>query len=314
MSRVESEVRRQMTQFNGPGLVAVSGGADSVALLLAMKTVCQTSVTAVHVNYKMRGDESDGDEDFVHRLTETLQIECVSKTLPIVSNSQIEENARRLRYDWFRDLAAERNCKWIALGHTADDQIETVLYRFMRGTGLKGLMGIPYQRFLSPEISIVRPFLHLRRKDILEYLDSRSQKFRSDSSNSSMRFTRNQIRHELIPVLHRLNPQFDVSILRLAEQTSEFQSFLEEQIQDFAQRVVLPPAGEMQILDANLLSETSSYLVRSFFRYFWQQQSWPQKEMTAEHWQRLGTLQSGDFPGGVSVRRVGKVVQISRKS
>src|SRR5262249_54909010 len=133
-----------------------------------------------------------------------------------------EAHARRQRYDWLTKVAAESGIPWIATGHTADDQAETVLFRLLRGTGLDGLRGIAPIRALAGEVRVVRPLLSATRQDVLDYLAGLGQDYRTDESNADRRFTRNRIRHELLPLLARAyNPRVREVLCRLASQAAE---------------------------------------------------------------------------------------------
>jgi tRNA(Ile)-lysidine synthase len=125
-------------------VVAVSGGADSVALLRALRA-CGVPPTVAHVNHKLRGGDSDADEAFVRELCDSLGVPCVVKAADVAAlatGANLEATARRVRYDFFAEVATEAGAAWVATAHTADDQAETVLHRLMRGTGLQGLRGI----------------------------------------------------------------------------------------------------------------------------------------------------------------------------
>src|SRR5436189_3233901 len=115
--------------------------------------------------------------------------------------ANLEAVGRRVRYDFLASVARETGAAWVATGHTADDQAETVLHRLLRGTGLKGLAGIPARRALAPGVDVVRPLLKVRRAEVLAFLQETGQRFRQDTSNVDPRFTRNRIRHELLPSL-----------------------------------------------------------------------------------------------------------------
>lgn len=315
MSRVEDEVRRKMGKMDCPGLVAVSGGSDSVALLHALVATCLMPITVVHVNHKLRGEESDEDEAFVIELADTFGVPISLNSLPIPEGTNIESTARDLRYAWFRDLAVANNCGWIATGHTADDQVETVLHRIIRGTGLVGLVGMGDQRAVgfNPTVLLLRPLLNLRRQELVEYLHNLNQPFRTDSSNANPQFTRNRIRNEVLPLLREINPRVDEALLRLARQANEREAWISSQVTALLSKAVKPPAGDVYILDAEPLEQAESLLVREMFRTVWQSLGWPMGEMSAEHWERLAKGDTGDYPGGISVRRVGKVVQLLRK-
>jgi len=188
-------------------LAAVSGGPDSVALLrllLALADACGFTVAGVaHLNHRLRGAESDGDEAFCRALARAhgLAFSCGRRdvaALARATHASLETAARRARYAFLEQAAARLKAGVIATGHTRDDQAETFLLRLLRGAGASGLAGIPPKR--GP---IVRPLLDVRRAEILAYLARLRQPFRTDSSNQDRAIPRNWVRHELIPMLAR---------------------------------------------------------------------------------------------------------------
>ena len=189
-------------------LVAVSGGPDSVALLSLLNSlapVWNLSLTVVHVNYGLRGAESDGDASFVAALCRRFKLPCLIRSLAIppaeVGRSlSLQACARDVRYQLFRELVDELGIDRVALGHTADDQAETVLLRMLRGAGLRGLTGMPHIR----EGLFVRPLLGVTRCEILSYLETMELSYRTDSSNAKSIYLRNRVRHELLPVMQSM--------------------------------------------------------------------------------------------------------------
>ncbi|MBP5393140.1 MAG: tRNA lysidine(34) synthetase TilS [Bacteroidaceae bacterium] len=186
-------------------LIALSGGADSTALLLVMKELGYT-LQALHCNFHLRGDESDRDQHFVEELCKEqnvplsvrhFQTEEVAKERGI----SIEMAARDLRYDWFREEMKARKAFCIAVAHHRDDQAETMLLNLLRGTGLRGLAGMQ-----AKHEGIIRPLLCLSRAEILQYLESRGQSFVTDSTNSERTYLRNHLRLDVIPLLQSINP------------------------------------------------------------------------------------------------------------
>jgi tRNA(Ile)-lysidine synthetase-like protein len=194
--------------------VAVSGGADSVALLcllLELRAELGIVLSVAHVNHKLRGEESEEDQRFVAQLAEGhgLELHMCCAPVPVRPNgktgSGIEAEARRLRYDFFRELAREGRVTKIATAHTLDDQAETVLLRIFRGTGIRGLSGI-HPRIIFEEQGrtfgeVVRPLLDFRRASLQELLRERDQGWREDSSNRDTAFLRNRLRHRLLPLI-----------------------------------------------------------------------------------------------------------------
>ena len=186
-------------------LVALSGGADSTALLLIMKELGYR-LRALHCNFHLRGGESNRDQAFVEELCRKydvplsvrhFQTEEVAKERGI----SIEMAARELRYDWFREVMKNTKASCIAIAHHCDDQAETLLLNMLRGTGLRGLAGMQ-----AKHDGIIRPLLCLSRKEILEYLESRGQSYVTDSTNSEYTCLRNRIRLDVIPLLRSINP------------------------------------------------------------------------------------------------------------
>src|SRR5262249_46014861 len=191
-------------------VVAVSGGPDSVALVRALAAARgrhdPPPLILAHLNHQLRGPESDADEGFVAGLHAAL----VAAGVPALDlcrgrrdvgaeararGGNLEAVARRLRYRWRAGVARERGARWVATGHTANDQAETVLHRLLRGTGLQGLRGIAARRELEPGVGVVRPLLRATRADVLAYLGGLGQPYRHDSSNEDRRQTRNRIPH-----------------------------------------------------------------------------------------------------------------------
>lgn len=192
--------------------VAVSGGADSVYLLHHLRAQ-NLPLTVLHINHKLRGPESDADECFVRDLALALNLPFLTHTAPI-THGNIEQEAREARNRWFQTLVYDRVVDRIALGHTQSDQAETVLFRFLRGSGTAGLAAI------CPETAsgLFRPLLHLTREQIRASLEGRNISWRDDSSNGSTQFARNRIRHSLLPQLTReWNPSLTQTLAQTAD-------------------------------------------------------------------------------------------------
>jgi tRNA(Ile)-lysidine synthase len=311
----------------GPGVVAVSGGPDSVALLRALHTVLGPAPLVVaHLNHQLRGSESDADEAFVAALHAHLAEAGAALTfrcerIDVAARAReergnLEDVARRVRYGWLAEVARVAGARWVATGHTADDQAETVLHRLLRGTGLKGLGGIPVRRELAPNIEVVRPLLRVTRDEVLAYLEAEGQDSRRDASNADLRLTRNRIRHDLLPHLaRRYNPAVVAVLCRLAEQAAEVQAREEAAALALLSESELPPAGAVRVLNQARLSATSRHLVREALRLLWRREGWPDGGAGFDAWERaaavaLGEVVAVDLPGGVRVRRKGRVVQV----
>ncbi len=186
-------------------LIAVSGGRDSIVLLMLLKNL-KYNIEVAHCNYQLRGNESDADEAFVKGLCEKLKVPFHSKKFRTSESAReegvsIQMKARELRYAWFNELVDQFSLTKITTAHHLDDQLETILINLTRGTGLKGLRGMKSKRD-----NIVRPLLCVSRDDINDFIYAHHIPFREDSSNASGKYFRNKIRHEVIPVLKEINP------------------------------------------------------------------------------------------------------------
>ncbi len=225
--------------------VAVSGGADSVALLrllLDLRTELGLVLSVVHFNHKIRGCEADADERFVAELAEAhrLDFHRSAADTPAYGDKQrlsLEAAGRELRYRYFGELLVAGTLTSVATAHTLDDQAETVLLRVMRGSGTRGLAGIypqlPFANFQSPEQQgrIVRPLLKVRRKHLREYLATLGQPWREDASNLDVKHTRNRLRHGLLPIIEReFNPSIAQVLADMAEVARDEEKFWQAEV------------------------------------------------------------------------------------
>jgi len=192
-------------------ILGISGGADS-ACLMHILLALNYSFELAHCNFNLRAEESDADEVFVKELAKKYQLEIHIKqfdTLEYASKNKISTQmaARDLRYAWFDDLLNKTNSKYIAIAHHENDDVETFFINLVRGSGLKGLLGIK-----EKNNAVVRPLLSVSRLDIEQYLNEKGLLFREDSSNASLKYLRNKIRHELMPLLTEMNPSIQDTI------------------------------------------------------------------------------------------------------
>lgn len=206
-------------------IVGLSGGADSVALLLGLLEVGQ-AVEAVHCNFHLRSAESDADEVFVRELCAQLGValHCVDfDTLGYARRHKvsIEMAARELRYDYFERLRLERGADTIAVAHHRDDNVETLLLNLVRGSGLRGLCGMRMRNGY-----VVRPMLNIPRREVERYLAERNQPYRTDSTNADTRYRRNKVRHELLSLLRELNPNIEATLEATMQRLMEAESRL----------------------------------------------------------------------------------------
>jgi tRNA(Ile)-lysidine synthase len=321
----------QLDRLSDGVVVAVSGGPDSMALahlLLSLRSQFPMGrLVIAHLNHRLRGCESDADEAFVRQwygsqaptAEASLQLQCDSKDVAAMASSEhanLEALGRRVRYEWLVSVARPENIRYVATGHTASDQAETVLHRLIRGSGLKGLRGIPARRPLAPDVEVIRPLLCVTRNEVVAYLEEHGQTFREDSSNRNLQNTRNRIRHELLPYLAT---QFNPSIVKVLCQLSEQADRVNQQHQARASallaEVELTPAGSNLVFNRQRLANCPRPLIREAFRLAWSRQGWPEQLMGFAEWDRLAAVAIGeliavDLPGGFRARARERVVQV----
>ncbi len=315
-------------------LVAISGGADSVALLRALVAVRRPQgepLLAAHFNHQLRGEESLADERFVVALCRQLDVPCeVGRASPETSIAQtgdgLEAAARSARYDFLLQTAARLGARYVVTAHTADDQAETILHRIARGTGLAGLAGMNRTRPLAQGITLLRPLLGFRRAELLDYLTKLGQSYRSDASNEDVRFTRNRLRHELLPELARLvNPGVVEAIVRLGTLAAEAQTVIDAAVAELEARAVRYESSGVVRVDAALLSSQLPYTVRELLIAVWRHQQWPMQAMGFAEWDLLGQMLAAQpnapaaafrkrlFPGGVMAESRGGLLRLERE-
>lgn len=285
-------------------LVAVSGGPDSVALLRGLQRVSHQKegrLIAVHFNHGLRGLESDGDQQFVEQLCQRLQVACDVGHAPserLAPEQGVEEEARRHRYRFLSEASRRWGARYIAMAHNADDQAETILHHIVRGTGLAGLVGIPPTRPLSEMTTLVRPLLFVGHSAIKDYLRGLGQPYRQDSSNKHLGFTRNRIRHQLLPLLRdQFNPRIAPSLVRLGNLAREAQGIIEAAIEPIWQQAVLRRTADRVELARDVLLHPSPFLLRELLVQVWKAQQWPRQEMDERQWSRLSAFIRDESPG-----------------
>lgn len=240
-------------------LVAISGGRDSVLLLILLKQLGY-KVSAAHCNFGLRADESDGDADFVEALCKDLVIPFFSKEFGIQelvnkTGDSTQMVARKERYAWFAQLCSHHNIQKIATAHHLDDALETILINLTRGTGLKGLRGIEAQRD-----NIIRPLLCLTRAEINDYVFNQKIGFREDSSNASKKYFRNKIRHEVIPVLRELNPAIFQSVAKTQSRLKRVENYWQNGYDNWLLKI--KKEAIFFIADADLKNENQSFVAQ----------------------------------------------------
>ncbi len=218
-------------------LLAVSGGMDSVVLAHLLHQLGQPFAIA-HVNFGLRGAESEGDEAFVRQLALALGVACHVQQLAAAQLAKTEKislqmAARQLRYAWFEQVRQAQGCARIVTAHHQNDELETVLYHWTKGTGLAGLHGIrPLNGYLA------RPLICLTRAEIAQYADEQALVWREDSSNASDKYARNLIRHRVVPVLRQLNPQLEKTFGQSIEKIAAVERVFALAVQEFRAQVL----------------------------------------------------------------------------
>lgn len=318
-------------------LVAVSGGADSVALLRAI-TAIQSAASptdstqrndrlyVAHFNHGLRGKESDADQAFVVDLCERLGVACElgGNNVAALAKSRgdgIEAAAREARYDFLRETARRIGARHVVTAHTADDQAETILHRVIRGTGLSGLAGMSMHREFCDGIALTRPLLQCHRSDIESYLAQLDQPYREDTSNRDLQYTRNRIRRRLLPKLEaNYNPGVVDALLRLGQLAGEAQTLVDQQVDQLWETAI----AELRPTEARVLSqafaEVSDFLIRELLLRLWQEQAWPLQQMGLSQWEQLAAMVRGkdpspvavSLPGGVTAKKEGEQLLLTR--
>jgi tRNA(Ile)-lysidine synthase len=314
--------------------VGVSGGADSVALLLLLMELREELgmvLSVAHLNHKLRGAASDADEKFVRSLAASHGLEFYGETVDVAGRAKrkkanLEDAGRRARYEFFARLVAGGKVDGVAVAHTADDQAETVLAHILRGTGLAGLGAI------HPRTeSVVRPLLGVRRAELRTYLRSKKQKWREDASNQDTERTRARIRKKLLPLLeHEFQSGVVEHLVSLAEFAREDEEFLEllalEHCEALARRTkiegrisvrdLLQPLKRISIYPEDAVSRENAAeknqgaLTKRILRRLIEERKTGAGQITAQHIASVVELarrgengKAVQLPGGVDVRR-----------
>lgn len=261
----ESIAKNNILREGDRVLCALSGGADSVALLVILKELSNKlgiSLCAAHLNHGIRGKEADRDEKFCEKLCMELGIPFVSEKADVPaeckkSGEGLEECARRIRYAFLRKAEAELGCNKIATAHHADDNIETVLMHMIRGCSLRGLTGIEPVSY-----DLIRPLLSVRKHELVSFLLEKGIDYVFDSTNNDLDSTRNLIRHKILPVIYEINPSADKSFNRMTESLSDISEHLRTQTSLLPSNLSRERMAE---LDGAILS---MYIVRRYGEVF----------------------------------------------
>lgn len=325
-------------------VVGCSGGADSVALLRAIGELRKLDelrkddelrkngasskgfVIAAHYNHALRGDDSDADQQSVAELAESLGVSFVTERAPGAAPDD-EAGMRSLRRDFFLRAAQRSGARYIATGHTADDNVETVLHHLMRGTGPAGIAGIAPHVSIGPggdpdsdldrekDFVLVRPMLGLRGTFIRDGLRSIGQAWREDASNENTDYRRNWIRHELIPRIETQYPCAVDAMSRTIEIQNDWRNLVDGLASTWLQEK--QRGANPTCLDFDQVTQPA--IIIAALQQLWDARGWPRREMATKHWRRLAdTVQSASptrysVPGHIDVVATPVSVTLTRR-
>ncbi len=313
-------------------MVAVSGGPDSIALLRAMLSIGsrttnfhKQNLLVGHVNHQLRGSDSDDDAQFVKTICADLDVTFLEpgsiekQAAPELSKPPSEETLRNFRYDRLLELATQAGARYLITGHNFDDQVETILFRIFRGTGISGLAGIPRIRLGNDSVTIVRPMLNIRRQEIEAYLKQINQDFRVDATNAQSDYARNFLRNELLPLVKtRFGEKTLDSIGRLGVQAMEIDTYLNQAIAPLQKSIIRQTQESIEI-DRDQLRNIEPVLLRQFIVQIWKAQGWPRQAMAYRWLERIcdeimsGTLDTVlNLPNSVRFHQTESTIVFSR--
>lgn len=282
----------------GRTILAVSGGADSMALLRAACRLIDRNgltIAVAHLDHALRPESADearrvasfATEQGLDVFVERIDVRSVAER----TSRGIEETARRLRYEFLLRTANQFEAAFVVTAHTADDLAETVLFHTLRGTGLRGLRGIPARRRLSESVVLVRPFLGISRTDIERYLAAVGQVYLTDPSNADPAFTRNFLRREILPRLREtVNPRLDEALLRLAQQATEASSLVTRLARNELRHALIESTPMLIRLRVRRLKSRSRPVIRETVALAWRRAGWPRQRMSFAHWDAVAAI------------------------
>ena len=323
---VEDTIKKyDMVSSGDTILVGVSGGADSLFLLLILlelKDKLGSTIKVCNIDHALRGKESAKEAKYVRELCKKLGVKCISKKIDIkkVSDKKksFEENAREKRYGFFIDTANKENCNVIATGHTLNDQVETVLMRVIMGTTLKSLCGVPPVRKQKDKL-IIRPLIKLDRESIEYFLKEKKVEYVTDSSNKDTSFLRNKIRLEVLPYLGKINPQIYRTLSNFSEDITEEVEFFQGYKEKIVKNIILGRSkGEISIKISDIILQPS-IIRKDIFKELFVLAGGNIKKLTYRHWKDAEDLitkqdkgKSLNFPGKICVTRTRNSIVFSR--
>ena len=302
MTKLEKKLRAALRRLEVGAqdsvTAAVSGGADSVALLDALARFQLSegrpgSIVVAHLNHQLRGEESDEDEAFVRDLADRLNLPVFMERIAVADRAKEEKQnleavARRLRYEFLLRVAEARGAKIVFTAHTLDDQAETILMRLIRGSGAEGLRGVHQVVALSDDVKLIRPMLGITRAEVIAHCECYELAFRSDSSNFLADFTRNRVRLELLPMLETFNPRVKESLARVSESGARDDDYL----RGAASGYLAGSRGESG-LNVSVLREAPDAIRRRVLRLWLRDERGDLRRVSASHIEAVERLIDG---------------------
>jgi tRNA(Ile)-lysidine synthase len=313
--KLQASLRRLNVNAESQLVVGVSGGADSMALLDGLLRLQQRkgwpgAIHVAHVNHLLRGAAAEADMQFVQSWTVQHEVGFSSLRVDVSALAQTqrrnwEATARTIRYDFFAQVAHQQAAQFVCTAHTFDDQVETLLLRLLRGTAAPGLRGIHEVMALREGIYLIRPLLAVTRAEVLAHCAQYCVEFRTDETNALEDFTRNRVRHTLLPLLHSFNPRFGETLVRTTAALSEDESCLQQQALE-----LLGVVSESVHLRYAPLCAVHPAIAKRVLRAWLQRECGATGRVDAVHLEALLALavrgQGGkviELPGGWCVRR-----------
>lgn len=296
-------------------LVAVSGGADSICLLhilFQLQKALDLELHVAHLNHMLRGNEADDDAWYVLDMAHRLNIPITIDTRDVTAYQEqkhcsLEEAAREVRYSFLAEVARKIAADCVAVGHTRNDQVETILMHILRGSGVAGLAGLQPKSAMRIggnllSITVVRPLLEVDRQETVSYCRLFKLKPRDDSSNKSLVFLRNRVRLELLPALRKYNQQIDAALLRLATIAADQLGYIEAQASTLWNEIA-STEGSVIYLDKKKMLNLSVTMQRTLFRMAIEHISGNLKDIESDHIEKMLNLLSGSSGRSICLPR-----------
>ncbi|MBU3911846.1 MAG: tRNA lysidine(34) synthetase TilS [Candidatus Omnitrophica bacterium] len=319
LDKIRSTIKKyRMLDRHDSVLVGLSGGPDSVALLHALAAIKQDyslKIYIAHIDHMFRGEESKQDRKFCQDLAESMGLTafCEERDIPKIAEEKgmsSEEVARLERYEFFFRVARENSVDKIAVGHTKDDQAETILMRMIRGSGLSGLGGMNPVKDMKGMV-VIRPLINATRQEIEGFIKECGLKCRHDSSNDEVVFTRNKVRHELIPYLEdRFNPNIKEVLVNMAENLRTEDEFLEKfSSRKFKIMSKKSRSGYITV-DIGKFKKQPHAIKKRIIRSALKELKGDLRRFTYQHWKEIEELVNArpvnsvvDLPGGIDIKK-----------